>query len=73
MVFKELDMRKKLRKLLDFIIARLGEPSTWYGIKFILLLCGAKIGMDLDWGAASFIGPTIYGLVLILKADKKDV
>lgn len=61
-------MKAKLRKILDVILARIGEQSTWQGIGFLVtLLTGKYAGMD--WGPASALGGSVSAMIKTLLPD----
>lgn len=61
-------MKKKLRNLLDMLLARMGEQSTWQGIGFLVtLLTGKYAGMD--WGPASALGGSVSAMIKTLLPD----
>lgn len=62
-------MKTKLYALIDVILARLGEQSTWQGIGFLVGMTGSKFGAGLDWGPAAALGGTISALVKTLLPD----
>lgn len=55
--------------LLDVLLARLGEQSTWQGIGFLVALTGSKFGAGIDWGPAAAIGGSVSALVKTLLPD----
>ena len=64
-------MEKKTREALDFVLARLSEPSTWQGIGFIVALFGARFGAGLDWGQAAGLGGLISAVIKMFLPDAK--
>jgi len=46
---------KKLDEVRDFILARLGEASTWQAIGFMVGLFTSKYN-GVDWGQAAAVG-----------------
>lgn len=62
-------MKQKLRKLLDVILSRMGEQSTWQGVAFLVALTGSKFGAGLDWGPAAAIGSSVSALIKTLLPD----
>lgn len=52
-------MIDRLNKATRYLLDRLGEPSTWQGIGFVVALCGAKFGAGADWGQAAGLGGAI--------------
>lgn len=52
-------MNTRLKLLARYLLDRMSEASTWQGLGFVLGLCGAKWGADLDWGSAAALGGTI--------------
>lgn len=63
-------MKAKYRKLLRYLVDRLGEASTWQGIGFIVALGGGKLAAGLDWGAAAALGGVISGAIKTVFPDK---
>ena len=60
-------MNAKLQSVLSYLLDRLGEPSTWQGIGFMVALTGCKLGANLDWGMAAGIGGMVSaGLKMFL-------
>ena len=55
---------------LDYVLARLSEPSTWQGIGFLVALTGSKIGLGLDWGAAAGLGGIISAAIKVIFPDR---
>lgn len=64
-------MNAKFRKALEYFLDRLGEPSTWQGIGFIVALFGGRFGAQLDWGQAAGLGGAISAAVKMLLPDAK--
>lgn len=62
-------MKTKMRMMLDILLARLGEQSTWQGIGFLIALTGSKFGAGMDWGPAAAFGGTVSALVKTLLPD----
>ena len=56
-------------KIESFILARLSEPSTWQAIGFILALCGAHYGANIDWGQGAALGGTISAIIKAVFPD----
>jgi hypothetical protein len=48
-------MKNKILLAYNFVLDRLGEPSTWQGIAFIVSIYSAKYA-NLDWGQAAALG-----------------
>lgn len=63
-------MREKTRKIIAYILDRLGEASTWQGIGFMVVASGSKFGMGLDWGAAAALGGALSAVIKMVMADK---
>ena len=55
------------QRLRDVLLARLGESSTWQGLGFIAVLCGARWAQGLDWGSA--LGGTLSALIKAILPD----
>lgn len=64
-------MEKKTREALDFILARLSEPSTWQGIGFLVALFGGRFGAGMDWGQAAGLGGIISAVLKMFLPDSK--
>ena len=62
-------MKQRIQTVLEFIAARLSEPSTWQGIGFLLALTGAKYGANLDWGQAAGLGGLISAVLKMIFTD----
>lgn len=59
----------RIQTVLEFIAARLSEPSTWQGIGFLVTLTGAKYGANLDWGQAAGLGGLISAVLKMIFPD----
>lgn len=64
-------MNDRIRIILEFIAARLSEPSTWQGISFLCALFGAKFGAGLDWGQAAGLGGVMSAALKMIFPDPK--
>jgi hypothetical protein len=64
-------MKQRIRSALEFLAARLSEPSTWQGIGFIVGLTGAKFGYGADWGQAAGLGGIISAVLKMIFPDAK--
>jgi len=62
-------MKKRTQAVLEFIAARLSEPSTWQGIGFIVALSGAKLGAGMDWGQAAGLGGVVSAALKMVFPD----
>jgi hypothetical protein len=62
-------MKQRTQVVLEFIAARLSEPSTWQGIFFLLTLTGSKFGAGLDWGQAAGLGGIVSAALKIIFPD----
>jgi hypothetical protein len=62
-------MKECIRITLEFIAARLSEPSTWQGIGFCLTLAGAKWAVGLDWGQAAGLGGIVSAVLKMVFPD----
>ena len=62
-------MKKRTQAALEFIAARLSEPSTWQGIGFIIALSGAKLGAGMDWGQAAGLGGVVSAALKMVFPD----
>lgn len=51
--------------VIDFIAARLKEPTTWGGISAVLTAVGVSVRPDL-WQAITTLGASIGGVLLVL-------
>jgi hypothetical protein len=61
---------QRLQAVISYIVARLGETSTWQGVGFFAALAGVKWGAQLDWGAAAAAGGVVSGLLKAVFPDK---
>lgn len=66
-----MNMEKKTREALNFLLARLSEPSTWQGIGFIVTLFGGRFGAGMDWGQAAGLGGLISAVIKMIVPDPK--
>lgn len=64
-------MRDRIAKAVRYLLDRLGEPSTWQGIGFVVALCGCKFGAGADWGQAAGIGGAVSAALKMLLPDAK--
>ena len=55
-------MKEKTRKILRYILDRLGEPSSWQAIGFVTGLFTAKAS-GLDWGAGAAFGGLVSAAI----------
>lgn len=62
----------KTRKIIEYTLERLKEPSTWQGIGFVVALTGCKGGLGLDWGQAAGLGGVISAAIKMALPDKTD-
>lgn len=62
-------MKQRTQVVLEFIAARLSEPSTWQGIFFLITLTGSKFGAGLDWGQAAGLGGIASAALKIIFPD----
>lgn len=62
-------MNPRLRKVLNYILDRFGEPSTWRGVTLIASALGAYISPD-KMELIIAIGLFVSGLVGVAFADK---
>ena len=61
-------MPPKIRKLIDYAIARGREPSSWAGVS--VLLVALKVHVSAEGAQAiGFAGPALAGLAAIVLAD----
>jgi hypothetical protein len=63
-------MKQRFRTSLEYLVARLSEPSTWQGIGFVLTLAGAKWAANLDWGQAAGLGGIVSALMKMVFPDQ---
>jgi hypothetical protein len=63
---------EKFLKVCRYFLDRLGEPSTWQGIGFLVTLTGSKLGFGLDWGQAAGLGGAVSASIKMLLPDIKD-
>lgn len=61
----------KISTFIDFVSARLSEPSTWQGIGFLVALTGCKVGIGMDWGHAAGLGGIISAAIKMALPDAK--
>jgi hypothetical protein len=54
-----------------YALDRLGEPSTWQGIGFVVALTGSHVGLGLDWGQAAGLGGAISAAIKMCLPDAK--
>ena len=59
-----------MSSILDFVIGKAKEPSTWVGLGSLLTGLGFAIRPDL-WQQVSSIAMSIGGLLAILLSEKK--
>ena len=52
----------KLNDLYHFFLDRLGEPSTWQGIGFIVALFTSRY-QGMDWGQGAAVGGFVSALI----------
>jgi hypothetical protein len=62
-------MKEKLAVLLEYIAARLAEPSTWQAITFFLTAIGSHYAAEIDPVSAVAIGVGISKLLSIIMPD----
>jgi hypothetical protein len=62
-------MKDHIKTVLEFIAARLSEPSTWQGIFFLVTLTGSKFGAGLDWGQAAGLGGVMSAALKMIFPD----
>jgi hypothetical protein len=62
-------MKDRIRIAAEYLVARLGEQSTWRGIAFLVALSGSKFGAGLDWGEAAGLSGLISALMKIIFPD----
>lgn len=66
-------MKIHFLKLRETVLARMGESSTWQGIGFLAVLCGARWAQGLDWGSAAALGGTVSAIIKsVLPDDMAD-
>jgi hypothetical protein len=63
-------MKDRIRTAVEYLVARLSEPSTWQGIGFLLTLTGAKWAANLDWGQAAGLGGIASAFIKIAFPDE---
>ena len=59
----------KLKKVGSYALDRLGEPSTWQGVGFVVAASGSKFGLGMDWGQAAALGGFLSAAVKMALAD----
>ena len=62
-------MNERIRNLINYILDRMCEASTWQGVGFFLALAGVKWGAGLDWGAAAAAGGVVSGAIKAIVPD----
>jgi len=55
---------------MDFLIARLKEPSTWRGIVAICAILGVNVSPEMQQGIIS-LAVALLGVIEIFRAEKK--
>lgn len=55
---------------MDFLIARLKEPSTWRGIVAIAAILGVNISPEMQQGIIG-VAVALLGVIEIFRAEKK--
>jgi len=55
-----------LKHFLDWLLARLGEASTWQGVTIVASAAGANLEPELATQIAS-VGASVFGLINIIK------
>lgn len=63
-------MQAKTRRILRYLLDRLGEQSTWQGIGFVVGLIGGRALAELDWGQAAGLGGTISAAIKMMLPDE---
>jgi hypothetical protein len=61
---------KRIRPGLEYLAARLSEPSTWQGIGFVAGLFFSR-ARGLDWGQAAGAGGVISAILKMIFPDAK--
>lgn len=61
---------ERVRTALEYLAARLSEPSTWQGIGFVVALFGSKFGAGLAWEQAAGLGGLFSAVLKIIFPDK---
>lgn len=62
-------MNQRLETIIEYLLDRMEESSTWQGVGFILAAIGCKFGVHLDWGQAAFVGGFVSGLIKSIFPD----
>lgn len=55
-------MKYKLKLAYEFMLDRLGEPSTWQAIGFVVGLFTARFN-NMDWGQAAALGGLVSAFI----------
>jgi hypothetical protein len=55
-------MTNRLEIAYNYFLDRLGEPTTWQGVAFIVSLFTAKYA-NLDWGQAAAVGGMVSAFI----------
>ena len=54
--------------ILEFVVNRLKEPSTWKGLSTLLSMCGVYFNPE-QWHTIVGLGALVVGLIDVLKKD----
>lgn len=46
-----------------FALDRMGEPTTWQGVGFLVGLTGSHFGAGLNWGEGAAFGGTLSAFI----------
>lgn len=66
-------MKERIKKVMEYILDRLGEQSTWQGVGFVVALTGSKLGLGMEWGQAASLGGLISAVIKMMLPDpQKD-
>lgn len=53
--------------LIDYILARLGENSTWRGIAMFVAACGVKNMSDNKWAAITAVALSVIAAINVFR------
>ena len=67
---KTLSLSRRYKAFINYVLDRIGEPSTWQGLGFLIGLFGSKVFIDLDWGGAAALGGTFSAFLKSVFPDK---
>lgn len=62
---------EKWTQLKIYLLARLGEASTWQGIATVVAILGCRVGYGMDWGPLAAIGAMVSATIKMFFPDTK--